>query len=174
MEAHGPDAQTHLLRCLFSHVDWEGGGRSGGTNKDNPQLQLLQQLCSNLATKPSFVHSLCYAVDHRAFKHRSRPTQLLNDLSGTLKLKKAEEVAFAIALLHSRDQETAKQAEQFVQQRLPELVKNYVDSADCSGVAEEGGLHESSPELLHRLVSWLLYAPPEQLDKVGRYLYWHK
>ncbi|XP_043234309.1 CCR4-NOT transcription complex subunit 1-like isoform X1 [Amphibalanus amphitrite] len=168
VEAHGSDAQIHLLRCLFTHVDWEAGGRSGGpTNKDNPQLQLLQQLCASLATRPNFVHTLCYAVDHRTFRRGGQTARLLHDLPRTLKLKKAEEVAFAIALLHSRDPETVKQAEQFVQQRLPELVRNYVESADCSGVAEEGGLHESSPELLHRLVSWLLYAPPEQLDKAA-------
>lgn len=27
---HGPEADRHLLRCLFSHVDFSGDGKSSG------------------------------------------------------------------------------------------------------------------------------------------------
>lgn len=34
---HGPEADRHLLRCLFSHVDFSGDGKSSG--KDFHQVQ---------------------------------------------------------------------------------------------------------------------------------------
>lgn len=30
MNRHGPEADRHLLRCLFSHVDFSGDGKSSG------------------------------------------------------------------------------------------------------------------------------------------------
>ena len=30
MEQYGPEADRHLFRCLFSHVDFSGDGRSSG------------------------------------------------------------------------------------------------------------------------------------------------
>lgn len=35
---HGPEADRHLLRCLFSHVDFSGDGKSSG--KDFHQVRL--------------------------------------------------------------------------------------------------------------------------------------
>lgn len=34
---HGPEADRHLLRCLFSHVDFSGDGKSSG--KDFHQVK---------------------------------------------------------------------------------------------------------------------------------------
>uniref|UniRef100_A0A669CXU9 CCR4-NOT transcription complex, subunit 1 n=2 Tax=Oreochromis TaxID=8139 RepID=A0A669CXU9_ORENI len=36
---HGPEADRHLLRCLFSHVDFSGDGKSSG--KDFHQCACL-------------------------------------------------------------------------------------------------------------------------------------
>uniref|UniRef100_A0AAX7VE89 CCR4-NOT transcription complex subunit 1 n=1 Tax=Astatotilapia calliptera TaxID=8154 RepID=A0AAX7VE89_ASTCA len=36
---HGPEADRHLLRCLFSHVDFSGDGKSSG--KDFHQCSCL-------------------------------------------------------------------------------------------------------------------------------------
>lgn len=30
LSRHGPEADRHLLRCLFSHVDFSGDGKSSG------------------------------------------------------------------------------------------------------------------------------------------------
>lgn len=35
---HGPEADRHLLRCLFSHVDFSGDGKSSG--KDFHQVNV--------------------------------------------------------------------------------------------------------------------------------------
>lgn len=45
MNRHGPEADRHLLRCLFSHVDFSGDGKSSG--KDFHQVfGGLQSVCS--------------------------------------------------------------------------------------------------------------------------------
>lgn len=45
---HGPEADRHLLRCLFSHVDFSGDGKSSG--KDFHQVKFaLRQLLVNVA-----------------------------------------------------------------------------------------------------------------------------
>lgn len=40
---HGPEADRHLLRCLFSHVDFSGDGKSSGKDfhQVNPALEEL-------------------------------------------------------------------------------------------------------------------------------------
>uniref|UniRef100_A0A8C3C267 Uncharacterized protein n=1 Tax=Cairina moschata TaxID=8855 RepID=A0A8C3C267_CAIMO len=55
---HGPEADRHLLRCLFSHVDFSGDGKSSG--KDFHQTQFLIQECASLITKPNFISTLSY------------------------------------------------------------------------------------------------------------------
>lgn len=59
---HGAEADRHLFRCLFSHVDFSGDGRSSG--KDFHQTQFLIQEFGNLLGKPNFVSTLCYAIDN--------------------------------------------------------------------------------------------------------------
>ncbi|EHB01270.1 CCR4-NOT transcription complex subunit 1 [Heterocephalus glaber] len=59
---HGPEADRHLLRCLFSHVDFSGDGKSSG--KDFHQTQFLIQECASLITKPNFISTLSYAIDN--------------------------------------------------------------------------------------------------------------
>lgn len=45
---HGPEADRHLLRCLFSHVDFSGDGKSSG--KDFHQVTLnLRRLNSGFS-----------------------------------------------------------------------------------------------------------------------------
>ena len=60
---HGPEADRHLLRCLFSNVDF-GGDAKGSSGKDFHQAQLLTQESATLITKPNFVSTLCYAIDN--------------------------------------------------------------------------------------------------------------
>ncbi|XP_037084920.1 CCR4-NOT transcription complex subunit 1-like [Pollicipes pollicipes] len=163
--AYGQEAQTHLLRRLCSHVPLDGAGRASA--KENPQLQLLQRQCAGLVTRPNFVHVLCQLADHPAVRQKNPSDTLLQELCRALKLGKPEEVAFSIALLHSRNSDTVRHAEQFIQQKLPDLIKDYIDSADSTGASDQDGLQESSPEVLHQLISWLLFAPPDQLDKAA-------
>ncbi|XP_032816690.1 CCR4-NOT transcription complex subunit 1 isoform X5 [Petromyzon marinus] len=154
---HGPEADRHLLRCLFSHVDFSGDGKSSG--KDFHQTQFLIQECIALITKPNFVSTLCYAIDNPLHYQKSlRPSpHLLTQLSKVLKLSKVQEVVVGLALLNSSNQDLQGFAGQFVKQKLPDLLRSYVDSE--VGGQQEGGFQDIAIELLHLLLSLLLYGP---------------
>nr|XP_046203575.1 CCR4-NOT transcription complex subunit 1 isoform X23 [Oncorhynchus gorbuscha] len=150
---HGPEADRHLLRCLFSHVDFSGDGKSSG--KDFHQF--LIQECVSLISKPNFISTLCYTIDNPLHYQKSlKPsTHLFTQLSKVLKLSKVQEVIFGLALLNSCNADLRGFAVQFVKQRLPDLLRSYVD-ADLGG-NQEGGFQDIAIEVLHLLLSHLLF-----------------
>ncbi|XP_064193447.1 CCR4-NOT transcription complex subunit 1 isoform X4 [Anguilla rostrata] len=152
---HGPEADRHLLRCLFSHVDFSGDGKSSG--KDFHQTQFLIQECASLITKPNFISTLCYAIDNPLHYQKSlKPSpHLFTQLSKVLKLSKVQEVIFGLALLNSSSVDLRGFAGQFVKQKLPDLLRSYVDS-DLGG-NQEGGFQDIAIEVLHLLLSHLLF-----------------
>ncbi|XP_076110950.1 CCR4-NOT transcription complex subunit 1-like isoform X1 [Mytilus galloprovincialis] len=151
---HGAEADRHLFRCLFSHVDFSGDGRSSG--KDFHQTQYLIQECCSLLSKPNFVSILCYSVDNPLHHQKNlKPSpHLLPQISKVIKLNRVQEVTFGIALLHSSNSETRQYASQFVRQKLPDLIRSYVDSE--SSLRQEGGLQDVAIEVLHLLVVHLI------------------
>ncbi|XP_033896036.1 CCR4-NOT transcription complex subunit 1 isoform X2 [Acipenser ruthenus] len=150
---HGPEADRHLLRCLFSHVDFSGDGKSSG--KDFHQF--LIQECVSLITKPNFISTLSYAIDNPLHYQKSlKPSpHLFTQLSKVLKLSKVQEVVFGLALLNSSSSDLKGFAAQFVKQKLPDLLRSYVD-ADVGG-NQEGGFQDIAIEVLHLLLSHLLF-----------------
>ncbi|CAH2323826.1 CCR4-NOT transcription complex subunit 1 isoform X9 [Pelobates cultripes] len=152
---HGPEADRHLLRCLFSHVDFSGDGKSSG--KDFHQTQFLIQECAALITKPNFISTLSYAIDNPLHYQKSlKPSpHLFAQLSKVLKLSKVQEVIFGLALLNSSSSDLQGFAAQFVKQKLPDLLRSYVD-VDVSG-SQEGGFQDIAIEVLHLLLSNLLF-----------------
>ncbi|XP_040017498.1 CCR4-NOT transcription complex subunit 1 isoform X1 [Gasterosteus aculeatus] len=152
---HGPEADRHLLRCLFSHVDFSGDGKSSG--KDFHQTQFLIQECVSLISKPNFIATLCYAVDHPLHYQKSlKPSaHLFTQLSKVLKLSKVQEVIFGLALLNSSNADLRGFAAQFIKQKLPDLLRSYVD-ADLGG-NQEGGFQDIAIEVLQLLLSHLLF-----------------
>jgi CCR4-NOT transcription complex subunit 1 len=66
----GLEADRHLLRCLFSHVDFAIGEPPEPNSKDYYQVQLLKQECDSLLCKPSLVSNLCFAIDY-PFHHKN-------------------------------------------------------------------------------------------------------
>ncbi|XP_021921591.1 CCR4-NOT transcription complex subunit 1-like isoform X2 [Zootermopsis nevadensis] len=58
------EADRHLLRCLFSHIDFSAEGSKTSSSKDFHQIQLLVQECVALLTKPTLISNLCYALDN--------------------------------------------------------------------------------------------------------------
>ncbi|XP_054906443.1 CCR4-NOT transcription complex subunit 1 isoform X4 [Poeciliopsis prolifica] len=152
---HGPEADRHLLRCLFSHVDFSGDGKSSG--KDFHQTQFLIQECVSLISKPNFISTLCYAIDNPLHYQKSlKPsTHLFTQLSKVLKLSKVQEVIFGLALLNSSNTDLRGFAAQFIKQKLPDLLRSYVD-ADLGG-NQEGGFQDIPIEVLHLLLSHLLF-----------------
>ena len=151
---HGEEADRHLFRCLFSHVDFSGDGRSSG--KDFHQTQYLIQECCSLLSKPNFVSILCYSVDNPLHHQKNlKPSlHLLPQISKVLKLNRVQEVTFGIALLHSSNNETRQYVTQFVRQKLPDLIRSYVDPE--STLRQEGGLQDVAIEVLHLLVVHLI------------------
>lgn len=152
---HGPEADRHLLRCLFSHVDFSGDGKSSG--KDFHQTQFLIQECVSLISKPNFISTLCYAIDNPLHYQKSlKPSaHLFTQLSKVLKLSKVQEVIFGVALLNSSNIDLRGFAAQFIKQKLPDLLRSYVD-ADLGG-NQEGGFQDIAIEVLHLLLSHLLF-----------------
>uniref|UniRef100_A0A8C5HTK1 CCR4-NOT transcription complex subunit 1 n=1 Tax=Gouania willdenowi TaxID=441366 RepID=A0A8C5HTK1_GOUWI len=161
---HGPEADRHLLRCLFSHVDFSGDGKSSG--KDFHQTQFLIQECALLISKPNFISTLCYAIDNPLHYQKVRSLKLLElsrtidahlftQLSKVLKLNKVQEVIFGLALLNSSNTDLRNFAAQFIKQKLPDLLRSYVD-ADLGG-NQEGGFQDIAIEVLHLLLSHLLF-----------------
>ncbi|XP_026220393.1 CCR4-NOT transcription complex subunit 1 isoform X9 [Anabas testudineus] len=150
---HGPEADRHLLRCLFSHVDFSGDGKSSG--KDFHQF--LIQECVSLISKPNFISTLCYAIDNPLHYQKSlKPSaHLFTQLSKVLKLSKVQEVIFGLALLNSSNADLRSFAAQFIKQKLPDLLRSYVD-ADLGG-NQEGGFQDIAIEVLHLLLSHLLF-----------------
>uniref|UniRef100_A0A8D0XQ03 CCR4-NOT transcription complex subunit 1 n=1 Tax=Sus scrofa TaxID=9823 RepID=A0A8D0XQ03_PIG len=114
---HGPEADRHLLRCLFSHVDFSGDGKSSG--KDFHQTQFLIQECASLITKPNFISTLSYAIDNPLHYQKSlKPApHLFAQLSKVLKLSKVQEVIFGLALLNSSSSDL--RGFDFPQERCP-------------------------------------------------------
>uniref|UniRef100_A0A8C8VJC4 CCR4-NOT transcription complex subunit 1 n=1 Tax=Pelusios castaneus TaxID=367368 RepID=A0A8C8VJC4_9SAUR len=152
---HGPEADRHLLRCLFSHVDFSGDGKSSG--KDFHQTQFLIQECASLITKPNFISTLSYAIDNPLHYQKSlKPSpHLFAQLSKVIKLSKVQEVIFGLALLNSFSTDLRGFAAQFIKQKLPDLLRSYID-ADVSG-NQEGGFQDIAIEVLHLLLSHLLF-----------------
>ncbi|XP_057692286.1 CCR4-NOT transcription complex subunit 1 isoform X9 [Corythoichthys intestinalis] len=150
---HGPEADRHLLRCLFSHVDFSGDGKSSG--KDFHQF--LIQECVSLISKPNFISTLCYAIDNPLHYQKSlKPSaHLFTQLSKVLKLSKVQEVIFGLALLNSSNADLRGFSAQFIKQKLPDLLRSYID-ADLS-VNQEGGFQDIAIEVLHLLLSHLLF-----------------
>lgn len=156
---HGFEAERHLLRCLFSHVDFSGDGKSSG--KDFHQTQYLIQEFASVLSKPKFVSSICFAVEnplHHQKSLRATPS-LLPQISRVLRLSRAHEVVLGTSLLHSSSGELRLCAIQFIRHKLPDLIRSYTDSDTSSG--QEGGLQDCTPEALHLLLVELLNKTPE-------------
>lgn len=55
----GLEAERHLLRCLFSSIDF-----SDAHSKNSLQAKLLTSELSSLLNKSTFVSNLCFAIEH--------------------------------------------------------------------------------------------------------------
>jgi len=64
VQCGGLEADRHLFRCLISCVDFSKGELSDSSAKDYFQTKLLKQECNSLLSKPSFISTLCFAIDN--------------------------------------------------------------------------------------------------------------
>lgn len=77
-----------------------------------------------------------------------------------LRLSAVQEVIFALALRHSTNTEIANLAQSQLRLTIPTLVQSYIDT-EGSSHQHEGGLHETSPEVLHLILSAVLKSPKD-------------
>ena len=68
---HGQEAERHLFRCLFSNIDFSADGKSNN-GKDVFQIQLLQQECLALISKPNCTAILCFALENPLQRQKVR------------------------------------------------------------------------------------------------------
>lgn len=150
---HGLEADRHLLRSIFSHVDFSGDGKNNG--KDFHQSQFLVQECTLPIAKPNFISTICYAVDNPPHHQKSlKPSaHLIPQLTQVLKLSKVQEIAFGVALLHSSNQEISSYAADFLKIKLPELLKSFSDK-DID-LDQEENLWHLVPEIFHLILTHL-------------------
>ncbi|CAG0883626.1 unnamed protein product [Darwinula stevensoni] len=157
----GQVAERHLLRCLFSHVDFSGEAGKSGASRDSAQLQYLIQECSSIISKPNFVGNVCFAIDNPLHQQKSlKSSSVLLQLSRVLKFNKVQEIAFGLALLNSSRSETQAHAQQFLKNKLPAFVKNCVESSENGSV--QPSLADIPPEVLHLIALNILNPGAEQ------------
>ncbi|KAG8177929.1 hypothetical protein JTE90_000793 [Oedothorax gibbosus] len=151
---HGLEAERHLLRCLFSHVDFSGDGKSSG--KDFHQTQFLVQECASILNKPHFVSTFCYAIDCPLQQQKSlRPSaSLLSQLSKVLKLSSVQEVTFGLALLYSSVDEHVNHSVNFLRHKLPDYIKHICDKDPSS---EDDLSQDLPPLILHLFLHQLVF-----------------
>lgn len=71
-----------------------------------------------------------------------------------------QEVVIALVLRHSLTPELANLSQNHLKICLPALVQSYIDT-EGSTRQHEGGLHETTPEVLHLILSAILLSPKE-------------
>lgn len=153
---YGPVAERHLFRCLLSYLDFSSENNS---NKDIVQAQLFIEECQALVTRPNFSSILCYALEkpERLQKTVKFSLQFLYIFSKFLKLSKVQEVVLGIGLQSSSNPEFRSAAEAFVKQKLPDLLRSYIDSELGGSTSKEPlGLGDVAIEVLHLILSYLL------------------
>nr|CAB3232164.1 CCR4-NOT transcription complex subunit 1 [Phallusia mammillata] len=152
VERNGTEAERHLFRCLFSYIHFGGDGKSN--NKDYHQIQLLSQEFSSLITCPSFITTICNAVENPLSHQKtlSPSSSLISNISKILKFTKVQELSVAFALKLSTVASIQKQATDFVNTKLPELVRYHIENFNGRKTSEEARLQDTPVEVLHLLL----------------------
>ncbi|XP_018332618.1 CCR4-NOT transcription complex subunit 1 [Agrilus planipennis] len=157
---HGLEADRHLLQCLFSSVDF-----SEPTSKitvPSLQSQALVERYNTFLNKPSLLSFICYSTDKPINKQKILKVgpQFFQQLCKCLRLSAVQEVVFALALLHSTNPEVVALAQAHIRHTIPTLVQSYINT-EGSARQHEGGLHDTSPDILHVILSAVLKSPKE-------------
>lgn len=160
VDLHGLEADRHLLQCLFSSVDFsETSSKISAATAHN---QVLLDYSSTLLNKPALITSVCYITDNPLNNQKSLKVgpHFFQQLCKCLRLSPVQEVVFALALLHSSNFDVSSLAQSHLRGCVPSLVQSYIDT-EGSGHQQEGGLHETTPEVLHLILSLIEHSPKE-------------
>ena len=153
ISAHGEVAERHLVRCLFSHVDFVDqtalkNASSGFVGREAAQAQYLASKVTDLLERPYHISTLCFSIDN-PHHHQvvsglrlivSVPTHfyypnltqtlkpspnLIPNVCKVLRLNEAQEIVFGFALIHSDSNETKKFAQDFLRFKFPAFCKHF-------------------------------------------------
>ncbi|KAF2893609.1 hypothetical protein ILUMI_12564 [Ignelater luminosus] len=158
---HGLEADRHLLQCLFSSVDFS---ETSSNKISAPSLynQVLLDYCTTIINRPTLSTAICCATDKPINNQKSLKVgpQFFQQLCKCLRLSAVQEVVCALALQHSSNSEIASVAQAYLRSCVPALVQTYIDT-EGSSRQQEGGLHDTTPEILHLILSAVLKSPKE-------------
>uniref|UniRef100_A0A1Y9H2G9 Uncharacterized protein n=1 Tax=Anopheles dirus TaxID=7168 RepID=A0A1Y9H2G9_9DIPT len=151
----GLEADRHLLRCLFSSIDF--GDAAQSASRGYCQARLLATELASLTNKPQLVANVCFAVDNPFPQQKSlKPTSnLLVQISKTISCTPIQETALSIALLNSEHPDIVRTAETHLKTCLTGLIESYVEADAGSNV--DGSLNDVSPEFLQQILSLISY-----------------
>ncbi|XP_076264687.1 CCR4-NOT transcription complex subunit 1 isoform X3 [Rhynchophorus ferrugineus] len=157
---HGLEADRHLVQCLFSSVNFSESTTKVTTL--SPHVQVILDQCARLFNTPSLLTSVCYITDRPLVNQKNLKVgpHFFSQLSKHLHLTAVQEVLFALALRHSSISEVSCLAQSHLRHSVPLLVQSYIET-EGSSRQHEGGLHETTPEVLHLILSAILEAPKE-------------
>ncbi|XP_053697550.1 CCR4-NOT transcription complex subunit 1 [Sabethes cyaneus] len=181
----GLEADRHLLRCLFSAIDFSGsatgdasedhsrngnssssvsGTASGSNSSFQLHIRLLLGELLGLLTKPQLVGNICQAVDDPLPYQRTLipSVNLATQIARTLNCSPIQEAALSLALSHSSHPETAHSAETLGHSCLGELIRSYID-LEPNQSNQEGSLNDVSPELLQHILSLVSHGKHREL-----------
>lgn len=93
-------------------------------------------------------------------------SQLIQQLSKLLHFSAVQEVIFTLALRHSSHQEVVSAADTHLHNIVPALVQSYIDTEGSTSSRHEGALHDTTPEILHLILSIILNNPKEVIKNL--------
>lgn len=155
----GVEADRHLLRALFSAIDFSSDAPPNPAQAQTQNgllIRLLSEELTGLLTKPQLVGNVCYAVDNLLPQQKTLKSSphLVAQVSTALGCSPIQEGALALALLNSAHSDTVLSAENHGRICLAGLIESYIN-LEPSQSSQEGSLNDVTPELLQHILSVL-------------------
>lgn len=127
----GVEADRHLLRALFSAVDFssDAPNQAQGQTQNALVIRLLSAELTGALTKPQLVGNVCYAVDNLLPQQKTLAPSphLVAQVSTVLGCSPIQEGALALALLNSAQSDTVLSAENHGRNCLASLIESYIN-----------------------------------------------
>jgi len=172
LDKYGNDCERHLIRYLFSQVDFSPSDRQKCSYTQ--QINLLKQGLKDLTAKANFCTTVCTAIDHPLNEQVFPSKDLVESISKILGLSKSLGLLVAIALKKSQKQKIRDQAKEFILKKLPAFVSAYIDENEkkkeknSEKKEDESKLSDLNADGLHLLLSEIMQnsvIPEEDLSK---------
>ncbi|XP_019755712.2 CCR4-NOT transcription complex subunit 1 isoform X2 [Dendroctonus ponderosae] len=150
---HGLEADRHLFQCLYGAVDF---------SEANSKSQAFLDQSGRVLNTPALLTIICHITNFpltNEKKNLKLGSQFFTQFTKCLRLSSVREVLFALVLRNSTFPEIASAAHSHLRTAVPQLVRSYIDTGGNRQYEES--LQETSPELLHLILSSILESPKE-------------